>query len=378
MKIENLEDLMRLADSDPRHYTGEIVGSMTTSVHPKVFDVVAKYIEKNQNDHVLFPSLSVVERELLSTTKEMLGLAEEVGGAVTSGGTESNILALYAWKRRYNVRAVIHMESAHQSIVKAAALLGLRTVKVSVDRDGYYNREELERAIARNPNSILVITMGTTEIGRVDPIAPLLDLVEKYNVHVHIDGALGGFTYPFTNKEDFKEYAELVNRGVATLSADYHKFPGAPVPSSALFFERRLEEAIVWESQYMPAGTQKGLLGTRPGYSAAGALATLIVKGKSGLERDAKESLSTALWTRDKLTDLGRFYIPKPDVPLICIGFESSGAIREAWKYLWESGIKTYFCSKPQGLRVVFMPHVRRKHAERLVEKLEEFFRKSS
>ena len=374
-KIQHIEDLMRIADIDPKHQTGEIIGSMTTNIHPRVFDVIAKFIEKNQNDHVLFPSLSIIEEELISETRSILGLSENVSGVITSGGTESNILAIYVAKKTFNSKVVISLESAHQSINKAAALLDLNIVKVKINDDGYYNSDELQSILARYPNSILVITMGTTEIGRVDPITPIIDSIIKYNIHVHIDGAMGGFTYPFTNPQEFDKYVELVDEGLASFSTDYHKFPGAPIPSSVLFINNKLENKLRWSSHYMPAGYQKGLLGTRPGYSAAAALATLLLKGKDGLAKSAIESYGLALDTMKTLKEKFDLVIPKPDVPLICVGLGKEEIVSKAWKFLWDSGIKTYYCSRPPGLRVVFMPHVKKKHVDKFVEKLSEFLR---
>jgi tyrosine decarboxylase/aspartate 1-decarboxylase len=377
-KIKSIDDLMSIADLDPRHQTGEIIGSMTTSVHPRVFDVIAKFIEKNQNDHVLFPSLSAIEEELISETKRMLGLSEDIRGVITSGGTESNILALYAFKKTFSSRTVISLESAHQSISKAAALLELNIVKVKVNDDGYYNPDELQGMLARYPNSVLVLTMGTTEIGRVDPITPIIDSIRKYHIHVHIDGAMGGFTYPFTNPKEFSKYVELVNEGLASFSTDYHKFPGAPIPSSVLFISRILEDKLKWDSHYMPAGYQKGLLGTRPGYSAAGALATLLLKGRDGLAYSAIRSYNLALETMNTLKSKWNLSIPRPDVPLLCVGLGEKELVYRAWSFLWSYGIRTYFCSKPPGLRIVFMPHIKKKHIDRFIDKLLEFFEQGS
>lgn len=369
-RIERLEDIMKLADIDPKHQTGEIIGSMTTNIHPRVFDIVSKFIEKNQNDHVLFPSLSIIEDSLLKETRRILGISEDVKGLITSGGTESNILAIYAAKKIYGSKTIISLESAHQSINKAALLLDLNRITLSVDNNGFYNSEEMVKTLARNPNSILVLTMGTTEIGRVDRVDYIVDYIIKYHIHLHIDAAMGGFTYPFTNTREFEVYRELIHQGLASFSTDYHKFPGAPVPSSVLFFNPRMEEAIRWKSHYMPAGFQKGLLGTRPGYSAAGALATLLLRGEEGLSNMAKEALSLALWTKNKLENSWNFEIPTPDVPLICIGMGNEELARRAWKHLWDNGIKTYYCSKPIGLRVVFMPHVTKRSIEKLVGRL--------
>lgn len=373
ISVDTLEDILRLADIDPKHQTGEIVGSMTTNIHPKVFDVILKYIEKNQNDTTLYPSLSIIEGELISRTREILGLTDNVRGIITSGGTESNILAIFAAKKVYGSRTVIYLESAHQSVAKAAALLELNSVKVPVDINGYYGKGLLEKVLAKNPNSILVLTMGTTEIGRVDPIEPVIDAIGKYNVHLHIDGAMGGFTYPFTHSKSFAKYAELINEGLASFSADYHKFVGAPVPSSVLFLNASMEEKVKWGSHYMPSGYQKGLLGTRPGYSAAGALATLLIKKKEGLSKSALEAYSLALHTKEALENKAAFTIPKPDVPLLCIGLGDMELAKRAWEFLWNNGIKTYYCSKPAGLRIVFMPHVTKKHTQRLIERLLQF-----
>ncbi len=373
-QLIDVDELYALAKEDPYHEEGEILGSMTTTPPPEALRLALHYMTKNYGDPLLFKSLSLLTQKLASLTRSLLRLPD-YPLIVTSGGTESNIMALYVLGRGSGRKKVVAPDTIHHSVSKACDILGYTLATVETDERGRFSLDKLVESLGGR-DSILVLTMGTTELGVVDDIGSVIDVLRDTETPLHIDAAFGGFTFPYTHPETYDSWMrKLVSQSITfTYSVDYHKFPGAPIPGGALVVPPQLRAKLDFPAPYMPMGSQTGLLGTRPGYTLASSLATLNHYGMDGLGRLAKEKYADALWFSSEAVKLdSRLYTVKPMVPISCIRVKGDLNADRLIDYLWGRRLYVYGCGRYNGLRVVHMPHVSRKSLYKLLEALKDF-----
>jgi len=113
----------RLRDARERDFTfssGRILGSMCTLPHPVAVRAYRMFMETNMGDPELFPGTREVEEEAIDMVGRMLHAPLASGGRMTSGGTESNLTALWIFKNMSGRNEVIVPESAHFSFRKAS------------------------------------------------------------------------------------------------------------------------------------------------------------------------------------------------------------------------------------------------------------------
>ncbi|MEM4463172.1 MAG: aminotransferase class V-fold PLP-dependent enzyme [Fervidicoccaceae archaeon] len=365
-----IEWIYNLSQEDPRHESGEVLGSMTTPPPPEAIKVVVHFISKNLGDPTLFKSLQQITDKLIEETRRLLSLPENLKGIITSGGTESNILALYTFREALGIREVLHTDLAHYSISKAAKLLNLKEITFPTDASGKGQAFELKKNNIEKTG--IVLTMGTTELGSVEDPRELID--ENSDIPIHIDAAFGGFTFPFIDRSNYSRIINWLNsRNFAfTLSVDFHKFLGAPIPSGIIFLPEELFKTLSFDVEYILSGKQFGLLGTRPGFSSPAALATLAYYGEDGIASMSNRAYNDALWF---LSEAERMKVGKavnrPDVPIACLSTDEEIDARKLIEELAELKLYVYRGAKCRGIRTVVMPHVTRKHLEELLKGIE-------
>lgn len=206
---------------------------------------------------------TLIEQAMIDWTIKRIGFAQSADGIFTSGGTQSNLMALLLARDHYcekhlNGWSIKHQglpscasrfriftsKLSHFSVQKSAALLGLGyDAVIAVDHDEHYqmDMDALREAIsacklAGDIPIAIVATMGTTDFGSIDPIHDIHELCEQENVWLHADAAYGcGLLV--SNKHSHKlNGIELAH----SVTVDYHKSFYQPVSCGA-FFTRRPE-----------------------------------------------------------------------------------------------------------------------------------------
>jgi len=129
--LSELETKLQL---DLTYSSGKILSSMCTNPHDFAKQVYTRYFEKNLGDPSLFPGSEALEQETVSMLGSLLS-NPNASGSVVSGGTEANIIALWAARNRAKKEhgEVVVPVSAHYSFEKACDLLNLKLVKVNLD-----------------------------------------------------------------------------------------------------------------------------------------------------------------------------------------------------------------------------------------------------
>lgn len=239
-----------------------------------------------------YPSLRRYEEGVVAMVCEMLNAPEGAVGSVTTGGTESIIMAVKTardWARatKPGVAApeMIVPRTAHPAFNKAAELLGLKVVRMAKSVDYRADLEGMRRAIG--PNTIMLVGSAPPyPYGLVDPIAALGAFAEQHDLWLHVDGCVGGFVLPFVRElgqpvPDF----DFGVPGVASMSADLHKYGWSGRGASVLVIRdeaRARHQGFGFEA--WPAGIYRtaNIAGSRNGGAVASAYAVMRYLGRAG------------------------------------------------------------------------------------------------
>lgn len=271
--------------------------------------VYALHSQSNPLHGDLWPSITKFEAEIVAMTAAMLHAPADaapsarVSGTVTSGGTESIVLAMKAYRdfgRR--VRGIARPEivvpaSAHAAFVKAEEILGIGLCTVPVGDDLKADVAAMGRAITRRTVAIVGSAPGFPH-GLVDPIPELAALAEARGVGLHVDACLGGFVLPFAERLgqpvptfDFRLHA------VTSMSIDPHKFGYAAKGVSVVLYrgaELRRQQYFVntdWSGGLYFSPT---FAGSRPGGLSAACWAAMVSIGEEGYLDATRRILAAA------------------------------------------------------------------------------------
>ncbi|MFF2132205.1 pyridoxal phosphate-dependent decarboxylase family protein [Streptomyces olivochromogenes] len=192
-------------------------------------------------------------------------LAQEIGAGdalVTTGGTESNQLALLLAREAHAGVRLIHGANAHHSLPRAAWLLGLPDPVVVPAPAGTMDLAALDEALTElqglRGSLLVAATAGTTDAGLIDPLPDIADLCEAHGTRLHIDAAYGGgllFSDHHRGKLDGLDRAH-------TVTLDLHKLGWQPVAAGLLVVKDPHDlDALSHRADYLNADddTQAGL-----------------------------------------------------------------------------------------------------------------------
>jgi glutamate/tyrosine decarboxylase-like PLP-dependent enzyme len=262
----------------------------------------ARFASANLLNPMAFPSLKRLEGELVEMAGRLFHCAGAVG-AVTSGGTESILCAVAAYRDRARrerpwIRRpeLVAPSTIHPAFDKAAHYLGVRLVKVRVGPDLRADARAMGKAIGRRTIGLLASAPQYPH-GVVDRIGELGVLAQDRGLPLHVDACVGGFLLPWLER-----LGRRVPRwdfrvpGVTSISADLHKFGYAGKGASLLLW-RSIEgmRHQFFVATEFPGGIYASptMIGTRPGGPIAAAWAALHGLGEEGylaLARAAAEA----------------------------------------------------------------------------------------
>lgn len=262
-------------------------------------DSYFKYSSENGLNPTAFKSLKKMESEIISATACILNATDEVCGVVTSGGTESCLLAVKTYrdmakdKRRVKKPEMIIPETAHVAWYKASEYFGVKIRQVPLDDNLAPDLIMLKKMINRNTVMILGSAPEYPH-GTIDPIEAMGEIALKTNIPLHVDACVGGFILPFMemNGESIPSWDYRVP-GVTSISADIHKYGYAAKGASTITY-RNLDylryQMFVQPDWSGGVFASSALLGTRPGGAYAGAWAALQYFGIDGYRKLADET----------------------------------------------------------------------------------------
>ncbi|AGZ39130.1 pyridoxal phosphate-dependent decarboxylase family protein [Actinoplanes friuliensis] len=285
----------------------------------------------NGLDPTAFPSLLAMENALVTSAARLLGAgpgttAPDVVGSVTSGGTESLILAVKAARDAHpeitEPRLVVP-STAHAAFAKAAHYLRVALDVVPVGPD--LRADSVAMAAAIRPETVLVAASAPSYAhGVVDPITAIAAAAAERGVRFHVDACFGGWVLPYLRRlgAELPEF-DFGVPGVTSISVDLHKYAYAPKGVSVLLHRDaglRMPQFFAYADWPGYTMVNPVISSTRSGGPIAAAVATLRHLGDDGYlrlagkTRDAVGVLADAV----EATDGVRLFAP-PETTVVCL-----------------------------------------------------------
>ncbi|MGY1811940.1 pyridoxal phosphate-dependent decarboxylase family protein [Blastococcus sp. SYSU D00820] len=249
----------------------------------------AAYQWTNALDPTAFPSVARIEDDLVGAAADLLGGGPATVGTVTTGGTESCLLAVLAARQRWRARGgtgtprLLLPVTAHAAFRKAAHLFDLDVVDVPVDPGTCRAVPAAVRDALDERTALVVVSAPSYPHGVLDPVGEVAALAAAAGVPCHVDACIGGWVLPFL--EDVPEPFDLSVPGVTSLSVDLHKYGYAPKGVSVLLTaDPELRQAHWFATAGWPGYpvVNPTLAGTRPAGPMAAAWAVHRWLGRDG------------------------------------------------------------------------------------------------
>ncbi len=281
----------------------------------------------------IWPSAVKYESEVVAMTAEMLGAGrteDEICGTVTSGGTESILLAMKAYrdyareKKGIAQPQMVVPSTAHAAFDKAAQYFGIDIVHVPVGPDFRADVAAMEAAIT--PNTIVLVGSAPPfPHGIIDPIEELSELARSRGIGFHTDACLGGFLLPWAEKLGYPVPPfDFRLPGVTSISADTHKYGYAAKGTSVVLYRgQELRHYQYFAATDWPGGLycSPTFAGSRPGALTAACWAAMVSIGQRGYLEAARRILETAAKIKDGIRQIPELRLIGD--PLFVISFES-------------------------------------------------------
>ncbi|WP_456788494.1 pyridoxal phosphate-dependent decarboxylase family protein [Cellulomonas sp. P5_C5] len=292
-----LADLAALRAADPPTHGGRVLSYVYDPGRPDLDEVAAEavrlFLPVNGLDPTTFTSVAALERGLVAFARDVLHGDAGTVGSVTSGGTESCMLAVKSardlWRAADPARAharptLVLPTTAHPAFHKAAHYLDLDVVAVPVDPTTGTPSAADVLAEVDERTALVVVSAPSYPFGAIDPVAEVAAGAAERGVACHVDACVGGWVLPWWG--DVDQAWDLAVPGVTSISADLHKFGYAPKGASVVLYRARERH----HAQYFATTAWPGypvvnptMLGSRGAGSMAAAWAVLQVLGTDGL-----------------------------------------------------------------------------------------------
>ncbi|MCI5058608.1 MAG: aspartate aminotransferase family protein, partial [Flavobacteriales bacterium] len=267
----------------------------------KIKEIFNLYFSDNALNPTATPSLVQLEAEALSMCSDLFNGGDDARGTITSGGTESIMLAMKTAKRwakreRPNVKQpeMVICASAHPAFMKGCDHFDIKGVFVKPGADGRADVEAMRAAV--NENTIMMVASAPSyPYGLVDPIEDLGKVALDKDILFHVDACIGGFMLPFVKElgYDIPKWDFSVP-GVTSISADMHKYGYSSKGSSVVIYRNaqlRKHQFSVYTGWIGGIYGSPTITGTRPGGTIAGAWAAFTAIGKDGYMEMAEATM---------------------------------------------------------------------------------------
>jgi glutamate/tyrosine decarboxylase-like PLP-dependent enzyme len=328
-----------------------------------------------------FKGTHEIEKDLIKICAEEIFGAEpqSYDGYVASGGTEANIEALWIYRNFYLQEykadpsdiAVIYSADTHYSIPKAINLLGVKGIEINVDeKTREINLKDLELILhdvllAGYKYFIVNVNMSTTMFGSVDDINKIVDLLDLFhlNYKIHIDGAYGGFIFPFTNTENPFTFK---NKAISSFSIDGHKMLQAPYGTGIFLIRKDFLKYVCTNEAGYVKGKDYTLCGSRSGANAVCVWMILRTHGSIGWSVKMHQLVDRANSICERLNEMGVKYFRHPYLNIVTIDANfMSGELARKYHLVPDNHEE-----KPNWYKIVVMPHVKQGIIDKFLSEL--------
>jgi len=275
--------------------------------------VYAAQSQSNPLHPDLWPSATKFEAEIVAMTADVLGArhadpAAPVAGTVSSGGSESIMLAMKTYRDFARARRgiaepeIVAPVTAHAAFDKAARYFDMTLVRVPVDAGFKADLAAMAAAIT-DRTAVVVGSAPTFPHGVIDPIPEIAALAAERGAGCHVDACLGGFIVPWAEKLGYPVPPfDFRLPGVTSMSADTHKYGYAAKGSSVILYRGKdLRQFQYYTATDWPGGLYLSptFAGSRPGALSATCWAAMVSIGARGYTEAARRILETGAKVRD-------------------------------------------------------------------------------
>jgi glutamate/tyrosine decarboxylase-like PLP-dependent enzyme len=327
---EILRTLAAKRGSDARWQDGRTFGLVFdagTETHELLQAVAAMFLHENALNTLAFPSLGEIQSEVVGITAELLH-GPTAAGFLTSGGTESILMAVAAARERGRERGITDPQmvlpiSAHAAFHKAAHYFDVEVRRVPV-RDDWRADVDAVADLA-GPDTILVVGSAPQyPQGVVDPIPELAAIAQAVDANFHTDACMGGFVLPFMEMlgEPVPPWDFRVD-GVTSISADVHKLGYAPKGASVILHRTRAlrrYQTFVFDDWLGGFYASPSMQGTRAALPMACAWAILHHLGTDGYLRLTRATIDARVRMVDGVRAIPQLQVlGEPEAHLLAI-----------------------------------------------------------
>ncbi|XP_037127207.1 sphingosine-1-phosphate lyase 1 isoform X2 [Syngnathus acus] len=286
----------------------------------------------------IFPGVRKMEAEVVRMACTLFHGGPDSCGTVTSGGTESILMACKAYRDMAYERGVKYPEilapiSVHAAFDKAAHYFGMKLVHIPLNsKTMQVDVKAMKRAINKN-TAMLVCSAPQFPHGIMDPIGEVAKLAVRYHLPLHVDACLGGFLIVFMAKAGYQlPPFDFRVKGVTSISADTHKYGYAPKGSSVILYSDKKYRHY----QYFVAPDWQGgiyaspsIAGSRPGGIVAACWATMMHMGENGYVDATRKIIGVARKIKAEVRKTkGVFVFGDPEISVVAIGSDDFDIFR--------------------------------------------------
>ena len=333
---EVLAEVSAIGQSDLRWKEGRAfslayyAGSEVQAVADQAY---AMYGSTNGLNADAFPSLKKFQADVVATVNRWVHGDETSAGFMTSGGTESILLAVKAarerGRREFGITQpnVVLPTSAHAAFEKACYYFGLESRRVPVRADWRADVEATRQAI--DANTVLIVGSAPQyPQGVVDPIVDLAAIARERNINCHVDACMGGVTLTFLERlgENIPLWDFRVD-GVTSISVDLHKYGYTSKGASVIMHRNRQlrsYQTFVTDNWLGGFYGSSGVLGTKSGGPMASAWAVMNYLGDEGYLRLTESARATTRQLADAIEKIDGLHLRAyPDSTLLSFGAQN-------------------------------------------------------
>ncbi len=348
---EILARLAELREADAPTHGGHVLSYVYDSGLAELDELAAQAMRLvqpvNGLDPTTFTSVAVMEREVVGFARELLaGNDPEVVGTVTTGGTESCLLAVKTARDTYTgsgAPRLLAPVTVHAAFQKAAHYFGLALDLVPVNTDGTISATALIERMGEDV-ALIVVSAPSYPQAALDPVGLVAAAALERGIPCHVDACIGGWVLPFWSG---LQPWDLTVPGVTSLSADLHKFGYAPKGASVLLQRGRDRQ----RAQYFATTRWPGypvvnptMLGSKSAGPLAAAWAITQALGVDGLRALAESCERSTRYLIDVVNGIeGLRVVGTPVGPLLAVAAdESVPADRRVDPHHWADQARTH------------------------------------
>ncbi|KAG5672948.1 hypothetical protein PVAND_003035 [Polypedilum vanderplanki] len=383
--LKKIDDYLELG-----HYKWDegFVSGAVYNFDSKINELVTKVYGKTAYTNPLhpdiFPGICKMEAEVIRMVAHLFNGNSNACGSITTGGTESILLACKAYRdygREVNGIEKPNMVipvTAHSAFDKAAQYFGITVKTVKLDPKTYQvDLKAMERAI--NKNTIMLVGSAPNyPYGVMDDIEKIAKLARKYRIPLHVDACLGGFLVAFMKRAGYPlPKFDFSVKGVTSISCDPHKYGFTPKGSSIILYadkEYRHHQYTVtvnWPGGIYGSPT---ISGSRAGANVATTWACLLYHGFDGYVETTKAIVDTAKYIESKLRNVdGIFIYGTPVTSVIAMGSKVFDIFRLS-DSMNQKGWNLNTLQYPSGMHIcVTLMHTKDGVADNFIKDVETF-----